>query len=162
MCILCVFLCLTYSVWVSRSVHISANGTVLFLLWLSNIPLYICITSSLFIPLSLSFFLPSSFLPFSFSFSSSSCSFFYWRTYLCGNNNPICKTEKETQMYGKVLDSMGEGKHGMIWENSIKTCIWSSVKQITSPGWMHETSTQGWCTGKTQRDGMGVQDGEHM
>ena len=23
-----------------------------------------------------------------------------------------------------------------------------------SPGWMHETSAQGWCTGKTQRDGM--------
>ena len=31
----------------------------------------------------------------------------------------------------------------------------SSVKQITSPGWMHETSAQGWCTGKPQRDGMG-------
>ena len=30
----------------------------------------------------------------------------------------------------------------------------SRVKQITSPGWMHETSAQGWCTGKTQRDGM--------
>ena len=29
------------------------------------------------------------------------------------------------------------------------------VKQITSPGWMHETSVQGWCTGKTQRDQMG-------
>ena len=37
-------------------------------------------------------------------------------------------------------------------ENSIETCILSSVKQITSPGWMHETSAQGWCTGKTQRD----------
>ena len=24
-----------------------------------------------------------------------------------------------------------------------------------SPGWMHGTSAQGWCTGKTQRDGMG-------
>ena len=35
-----------------------------------------------------------------------------------------------------------------------QTCILSSVKQITSPGWMHETSAQGWCTGKTQRDGM--------
>ena len=22
------------------------------------------------------------------------------------------------------------------------------------PGWMHETSARGWCTGKTQRDGM--------
>ena len=30
--------------------------------------------------------------------------------------------------------------------------ILSRVKQITSPGWMHETSAQGWCTGKTQRD----------
>ena len=28
-------------------------------------------------------------------------------------------------------------------------------EQITSPGWMHETSARGWCTGKTQRDGMG-------
>ena len=30
---------------------------------------------------------------------------------------------------------------------------------ITSPGWMHETSAQGWCTGKTQRDGMGREAG---
>ena len=27
-------------------------------------------------------------------------------------------------------------------------------EQITSPGWMHETSAQGWGTGTTQRDGM--------
>ena len=33
------------------------------------------------------------------------------------------------------------------------------VKRITSPGWMHETSAQGWCTGKTQRDGMGKEVG---
>ena len=26
------------------------------------------------------------------------------------------------------------------------------IALITSPGWMHETSAQGWCTGKTQRD----------
>ena len=31
-------------------------------------------------------------------------------------------------------------------------CILSIVKQITSPGWMHETSARAWCTGKTQRD----------
>ena len=36
-----------------------------------------------------------------------------------------------------------------------QTCILSSVKQIASPGWMHETSARGWCTGMTQRDGMG-------
>ena len=37
-------------------------------------------------------------------------------------------------------------------EISIETCILSRVKQITSPGWMHETSAQAWFTGKTQRD----------
>ena len=42
----------------------------------------------------------------------------------------------------------------MFQENSIETCILSRVKQITSPGWMHETSTRTWCTGKTQRDGV--------
>ena len=36
--------------------------------------------------------------------------------------------------------------------NSIETCILSRVKQIISPGWMHETSARTWCTGKTQRD----------
>ena len=41
--------------------------------------------------------------------------------------------------------------HG-IEVNSIKKCILSRVKQITSPGWMHETSARAWYTGKTQRD----------
>ena len=31
-------------------------------------------------------------------------------------------------------------------------CILSIVKQITSPGWMHETSSRSWCIGKTQRN----------
>ena len=30
--------------------------------------------------------------------------------------------------------------------------ILSLVKQITGPGWMHETSAWAWCIGKTQRD----------
>ena len=55
---------------------------------------------------------------------------------------------------GSFYTSVGEGEGGMIWENSIETCILSRVKQITSPGWMHETSAPGWCTGKTQRAGM--------
>ena len=29
------------------------------------------------------------------------------------------------------------------------------MKQIASPGWMHETSARVWCTGPPQRDGMG-------
>ena len=52
------------------------------------------------------------------------------------------------------MDSVGEGEGGMIWENSIETCILSIVGQIASPGLMHETSAQGWCTEMTQRDGM--------
>ena len=37
-------------------------------------------------------------------------------------------------------------------ENSIETYILSRVKQITSPGWMHETSARTWCSGKTWRE----------
>ena len=47
----------------------------------------------------------------------------------------------------------------MFKENSIETCILSRVKQITSPGWMHETSVRAWCTGKTQRNRVGREDG---
>ena len=55
-------------------------------------------------------------------------------------------------LHYRLLDSVGEGEGGMFQENSIETCILSREKQITSPGWMHETSAQAWCTGKTQRD----------
>ena len=80
--------------------------------------------------------------------------------------------KKDTDVQNRLLDSVGEGKGGIFRENSIKTCILSRVKQITSPGGMHETSAQGWCTGKTQRDrvereveggiGMGDRDGEYL
>ena len=62
--------------------------------------------------------------------------------------------KRDTDVQNRLLDSVGEGKGGMFWENSIETSILSKVKQITSPGWMHETSAQGWCTGKTQGDRM--------
>ena len=60
--------------------------------------------------------------------------------------------KRDTDVQNRILDSVGEGEGGIFRENSIKTCILSRVKQITSPGWMHETSTPAWCTGKTQRD----------
>ena len=63
---------------------------------------------------------------------------------------------------------MGEGKGGMIGENSIETCILSYVKQIPSPGSMHETG----CSGLVHWDapegwdgdgsGKGVHNEEHM
>ena len=54
---------------------------------------------------------------------------------------------------------MGDGKGGMIFENSFETCILPYVKQIASPGSMHDTGCSGWCTGMTQRDGMGREVG---
>ena len=60
--------------------------------------------------------------------------------------------KRDTDVQNRLLDSVGEDEGGMFQENSIKTCILSRVKQITSPGWMHETSARAWCTGKIQRD----------
>ena len=60
--------------------------------------------------------------------------------------------KRDTDVQNRLLDSVGEGKGGMFRENSIKTCILSRVKQITSPGGMHETSARAWCTGNTQRN----------
>ena len=60
--------------------------------------------------------------------------------------------KRVTDVQNRILDSVGEGEGGMFRENSIETCILSSVKQITSPGWMHETSAWAGCTGKTQRN----------
>ena len=59
---------------------------------------------------------------------------------------------RDTDAQNRLLDSVGEGEGEMFRKNSIKTCILSIGKQITSPGWMHETSTRAWCTGKTQRN----------
>ena len=68
----------------------------------------------------------------------------------------------------KSKDSVGEGEGGMIWENGIETCILSYVKQIASPGSMHDTG----CLGLVNWDdlegwdgeggGSGFQDGEHI
>ena len=63
---------------------------------------------------------------------------------------------------------MGEGEGRMIWENGIQTCIISYVKQIASPGSMHDTGCLvlvSWddpegCYG--EGDERGVQDGEHV
>ena len=76
--------------------------------------------------------------------------------------------KRDTDVQNRLLDSVGEGKGGMFRENSIETCLLSRVKQITSPGWMDETSAWAWCPGKTQRDqvekggGRGDWDGEYM
>ena len=52
---------------------------------------------------------------------------------------------------------MGEGEGGMIWENGVEICIISYMELVASPGSMHDTGC--WCTGTTQRDGMGREEG---
>ena len=48
-------------------------------------------------------------------------------------------SKRDTDVWNSLLDSVGEGEGGMIWENGIETCILSYVKRITSPGLMHDT-----------------------
>ena len=76
--------------------------------------------------------------------------------------------KRDTVVLNSLLDSVGEGEGGMIWENGIETCKLSHVKQITSPCSMHETGCsglvhwddpEGW---NGERGGRIVQDGEHM
>ena len=77
-------------------------------------------------------------------------------------------SKRDTDVLNSLLDSVGEGKGGMILENGIETCALSYVKRITSPGSMHDTGCsrlvrwddpEGWDREET---GRGVQDGEHM
>ena len=77
-------------------------------------------------------------------------------------------SKRDTDIKNRLLNSVGEGKGGMIWENSIETCILSHVKWIISPGLMHETGCsglvhwddpEGWDGEGGGREG---QDGEHM
>ena len=51
--------------------------------------------------------------------------------------------KRDTDVQNSLLDSVGEGEGGMIWENGIETCIISYTKQIASPGSMHDTGCLG-------------------
>ena len=50
--------------------------------------------------------------------------------------------KRDTDVQNRLLDSVEEAEGGMFQENSIETCILFRLKQITSPGWMHETSAR--------------------
>ena len=70
------------------------------------------------------------------------------------------KQKKRHRCTEQTFGLRGRRRGWDVSENSIETCILSRVKQITSPGWMHETSAQGWCTGKTQRNRLEREVGE--
>ena len=77
-------------------------------------------------------------------------------------------SKRDTDVKNRLLDSVGEGEGGMIWENSIETYILPYVKQIASLGSMHKTG----CSGLVPWDdpegwdgeggGRGLQDGGHV
>ena len=77
-------------------------------------------------------------------------------------------SRRDTDVKNRLLDSVGEGEGGMIWVNSIETCILSYVKYNASPGLMHEAG----CSGLVHWDdpvgwdgeggGKEGQDEEHM
>ena len=48
-------------------------------------------------------------------------------------------SNRDTDVWNSLLDSVGEGEGGKIWENGIETCILTYVKWIASRGSMHET-----------------------
>ena len=77
-------------------------------------------------------------------------------------------SKRDTDVLNSLLDSVGEGEGGMIWENGTETCKLSYVKRIPSPGLMHDigcsglvhwNDPEGW---DGEGVGRGVQDGEHM
>ena len=76
-------------------------------------------------------------------------------------------SKKDTDIKNS-FQTLGEGEGGMIWEKSTETCILPYVKQIASPGLMHDTG----CLGLVHWDdpegwyweggGRRVQDWGHM
>ena len=77
-------------------------------------------------------------------------------------------SKRDTDVWNSLLDSVGEGEGGMIWENGIETCIISYMKRIASPSSVHDTGClglvhwddpEGWYG---EEGGKGVWDGEHV
>ena len=76
--------------------------------------------------------------------------------------------KRDTGVLNSIMDFVGEGEGGMIWEDGIETCKISYVKRLTSPGFMHDAG----CSGLVHWDdpegwdgeggGRDFQDGEHM
>ena len=52
-------------------------------------------------------------------------------------------SKRDTDVLNSFLDSVGEGKGGMIRENGIETCKISYMKRIARPGSMHDSGCLG-------------------
>ena len=63
------------------------------------------------------------------------------------------KQQKRHRCIEQSFGLYGRGRGWTIWGNGTETCIISYKKQIANPGLIR--NAWGWCTGMTQRDGMG-------
>ena len=52
-------------------------------------------------------------------------------------------SKRDTDVKNRLLDSVGEGEGGMIWENGIETCILPCKKRIASLGSIQDTGCLG-------------------
>ena len=51
--------------------------------------------------------------------------------------------KRDTDVQNSILDSVGEGEGGMIWESGIEICIIPYKKQVTGLGSMQDTGCLG-------------------
>ena len=82
-----------------------------------------------------------------------SCFIDYAKAFHYADHNKLWKILKDTGIpdYLTLLRNLCVGQ-----KETVETCILSYVKRIASPGSVHDTGCSGgWCTGMTQRDGMG-------
>ena len=74
-------------------------------------------------------------------------------------------SKRDTRVQNSLLDSAGEGEDGMIWENSIETCICETDRQSRFDAWdrVLRAGALGWPRGMGWgRRWEGVQDGKYM
>ena len=72
------------------------------------------------------------------------------------------KQKKRNKCIEQTFGLCGRRRGWDIQENRVETRILSRLKQITSSGWMHKTSAQGWWTGKTKKYGKEREAGGRM
>ena len=51
--------------------------------------------------------------------------------------------DSKRDIKNRLLDSVGEGEGGMIWENGIEICIISYMKRVASLGLRQDTGCSG-------------------
>ena len=67
-------------------------------------------------------------------------------------------SKRDTDVWISLMDSVGEGEGGEIWENGIEICIIGNESPVRVQCMIQ--GARGWYTGMTQRDGMGREVGE--